>query len=76
MDQDTVNLKHTASLECEDCEYIINTTESELFDDLPRLEVEISVEEKYKLIHISGNVVRNTIPDLNDTRIHADKYGL
>ena len=47
---------HSASLEYGDCEYVDNTTDSELLDELKNSEVEI-VEFKLKLIQIAGSVV-------------------
>ena len=54
---------HSASLEYGDCEYVDNTTDSELLDELKNSEVEI-VEFKLKLIQIAGSVVWSNWPIL------------
>ena len=48
--------------------YFPNTKESELVDELRRLEFEISVEAKSNLIHIAGYAIRKKNPDSDKTR--------
>ena len=67
LDTDTVELKKTALHECGHCGYVLDSTEPELFNELPRLVVEVSHEAKYNLIYIAGYVVRKNNHDSDST---------
>ena len=61
---------------CDNCEYILNIEESEMFNQLPLLESDVSKETMSNIVHIAGHVCRKSISEDEDETYHYyEKYG-
>ena len=72
LDPETVQFKKITLHEYGPCGYVQDSTEAELLDQLPRVEVEASAEIKSNLIYIARFVIRKNTHISNDIRDYMD----
>ena len=76
LNSELISSCESSSHQCENCDYVLNEEESELFDQLPSLESDLSKEILANIVHIAGYVTRKSISEDQDETYHYyEKYG-
>ena len=76
LNSELISSSRPSTHRCDNCEYVLNNEESEMFDQLPLLESDISKETMSNIVHIAGYVCRKSLSEDEDETYHYyEKYG-